>query len=336
MLELSSDACPDISNVEVLVGDSTAPVATTGQCPANGQIGTLALVPSGRDGRAMVHVRALLKVSNATCDGPTPIGCLEATRSIAFVSHARLVLPISLDRACLGVSCKLGETCQKGMCVPTVVGPCANGRCNPLADAGPPADAGPVCVPPYVAPPTQARTWHFNESAGSPTTGDMASCAVVPVQAPAAIVESTLGCGNALDVGGPVSLACNADSLANASTFHVALWFRLTALTDGVLVQKLLSINDPGWAIVTKASGELWVQAHQGAKTLHVAFATALQIGRWYRLDVAIANALLKAVWLDGNLLPFGGSSPNYPSSSVSPVIVGPATAVVDELYLYK
>jgi len=39
---------------------------------------------------------------------------------------------------------------------------------------------------------------------------------------------------------------------------------------------------------------------------------------------------------LDGNLLSFVGQSPNFPSNSISPVIVGPAPALIDELYLYQ
>jgi hypothetical protein len=337
MLELTSDACADIASVEVLVGDTTAPVAKTDRCPADGKIGTLALVPSGRDGRAMVHVRAQMKVPNATCSGPTPIGCLAVTRSIAFVPHARLTLPISLDRACLAVSCPSGETCQKGVCVPTAVGTCPNGKCDPLADAGPPPviEAG-VCVPPYVVVPTNERVWHFDESPGSPTTGDSASCGAVPIKSPTAIAPSTLGCGNALDARGALRVGCDADSIASAAAFHVALWFQLMASADGVLVQKIQPMTDFGWAIVTKPNGALWVQAHQGTPTPYVQLQTVLQINRWYRLDVQIAAGLVKAAWLDGNPLALAGPSPTLPSGPMAPVTIGPASAFVDELYFYQ
>lgn len=106
--------------------------ATTSTCDAAPRVGTLVLVPSeGRDGdRVEVLVVAGLETddgkparSTMECDelragdGIDGHNCIVIRRRLGFVDGVPLVLPLELDRACLGVECGEDLTCFKGSCV---------------------------------------------------------------------------------------------------------------------------------------------------------------------------------------------------------------------------
>lgn len=120
----------------------------------SGEIGTLTIVPGASGDGATVRVRAAAwlgagvkdaKVKNAReCfEMPGAPDCVVSTRSLRFIAHRSLTIPIFLDSACAGVMCPEKMTCGPGgVCIgeeePVV----------PPTDAGPPVDAG---GPPLVA-----------------------------------------------------------------------------------------------------------------------------------------------------------------------------------------
>ena len=104
------------------------------------RVGELVLVPSGSPDDGFV-VTAVLGVTKPTadCDLAQPAGCIVARRSIRYIAHRPLRLPIALESSCLGVTCPANQTCSHGVCVDDTVDPnqCTNGDC-PIPDAGAP------------------------------------------------------------------------------------------------------------------------------------------------------------------------------------------------------
>jgi alpha-tubulin suppressor-like RCC1 family protein len=140
--------------------EGTAPVAETEACEPSGRIGSLVMVPQGDDSKpAAIKVVMtftsnkfhLQEVSLDTCllQGGGQ-GCIVARRSLHFVPHTKLVLPIEMHSDCENVVCPPSETCVHEICVPAAIDPAqclAPGGCpNPVVppDAG--FDAGP-CRP---------------------------------------------------------------------------------------------------------------------------------------------------------------------------------------------
>jgi hypothetical protein len=120
-----------------------------------GEIGSIVLVPSGsRDGSLSlrvvlgVHRRAeeCLSGEGGVADYG---GCIVARRTLRYVPHTPLTLPVALRGACEGKPCP-GQTCVQGRCVDaTIVDPsrCTDGRACGDDDLGA-ADAGPPPPPP--------------------------------------------------------------------------------------------------------------------------------------------------------------------------------------------
>lgn len=115
-----------------------------------GSLGSVTVVPGDTGTDATVRIRAVARLGNVaggttkeardcfTTMGPD---CIVSSRSLKFVSHQSLAIPIFLDSACAGVTCPEKQTCGPG------------GKCigedeqPPIPDAGgdtsvPPIDAG--------------------------------------------------------------------------------------------------------------------------------------------------------------------------------------------------
>ncbi|NUP04661.1 MAG: hypothetical protein HOW73_01215 [Polyangiaceae bacterium] len=129
--------------------------AVTEQCAAEGgvnTVGTLVLLPDGGDDPT-VDVMIVAGVQrDETDDGAHSMGadacaalafsgesieglpCIIARRRLTFIDHESLVLPIDLDKSCIGEDCGSDLTCFKGNCVSPDVA-CAEGDddCNPPA-----------------------------------------------------------------------------------------------------------------------------------------------------------------------------------------------------------
>jgi sugar lactone lactonase YvrE len=149
---LSTDAkCADVSGTTIAVGqighlDDKPAAAETTRCESSGRIGSLVVVPSGGKDEE-VAIRVVTGIGNKTpeacVDSGFVGGCIVARRSLRYLPHTPLVLPVKMSLDCVDVPCGETETCYKGQCVPANVDPnqCVSGDCQPPEpDAG--ADAG--------------------------------------------------------------------------------------------------------------------------------------------------------------------------------------------------
>ncbi|MDB5217881.1 MAG: repeat domain protein [Myxococcaceae bacterium] len=138
----------------------SSPAVETTQCDATvgGRIGTLSIVPSGsRDGHFDLEVVGAVGVPasdcraimNATSSGGAVVpakttGCIVARRRVSFRPHKPISLPILLSASCIDVPCGLDQTCDVGVCTPTVA--CDESGCprerQVDGSALPPPDAG--------------------------------------------------------------------------------------------------------------------------------------------------------------------------------------------------
>lgn len=168
--------CSEFKGDDLYAGSSTTlagnPITTQQGCPQGGSagakvtsLGTIVLAPT-TDDTATVNVTVVAATSGtnaAACAanlkdlGPD---CIVARRTLAYVPHTPLTLEIEITKACKGVKCDPGTTCQNGACVKTeCAGSSGSGMgsgSNPLGhgaelqttcemDAGivvPPEDAG--------------------------------------------------------------------------------------------------------------------------------------------------------------------------------------------------
>ena len=117
---------------------------TSRACGAGGELGTLVVTP-GAGAAAIVVVAGVNGQDTALC---TPDNhykdCVVARRSLSFVDHVPLTVPIELTADCLNVPCDARNTCLKGTCVDAYVA-CGKDGCASIARGGEPApDAGPL------------------------------------------------------------------------------------------------------------------------------------------------------------------------------------------------
>jgi len=155
-LEISTDAeCTDVRGTTIGVGKLVAlenkpAVAETAACSSSGRIGSLVVVPSGdKDEEVTIRVVTGVGKSPEACvnDGFKG-GCIVARRTMRYLPHTPLNLPIEMNVDCLDIPCEATETCFKGQCVSPKIDPvkCDLGACRPTAgDGGAPdgdVDAG--------------------------------------------------------------------------------------------------------------------------------------------------------------------------------------------------
>ena len=164
--------CPDVKGTSLTIGtldglDGRPATAQTTACTpgAVARIGKIVVVPSGEKDDA-VAVRVVLGFGRdpAECVAPTfGPGCIVARRSLRYVPHENLTLPIFMSAACNGVACGPTETCVRGACKPaTIADPslCTKAEgcgeealgsvttdagASPDVAAPPPCSAGAVC-----------------------------------------------------------------------------------------------------------------------------------------------------------------------------------------------
>ncbi len=160
-LEVRTDVpCSELSRTSLFVGASTTfngvrPIVDTPRC-VDGRVGSLVVIPSGsRD--AGLGIAVVVEMHDAAgshaClpDGPADDHCIVARRSLSFVEHSELDLPIDLRRDCRGIVCDPSHTCVHGLCrVAQVSDPssCHGQGCSDdsLPSDGAGTDAGPDAV----------------------------------------------------------------------------------------------------------------------------------------------------------------------------------------------
>jgi len=126
-LQTSTDACTEGSNG----------IAT---------VGSMVLYP--RDDARFASLVVVGAIGNVTAEdclerirsgSPDVTSCIIAKRSVAFIEHEDLHVPILLDRSCAGVVCGEEETCVVQAGKPACVSAetvCVGNECNPSAGAG--------------------------------------------------------------------------------------------------------------------------------------------------------------------------------------------------------
>jgi alpha-tubulin suppressor-like RCC1 family protein len=139
-----AEATPVVQSSEPWLGD--------------GELGDVYVVPGAAGKDAPLTPRVALglrgKPASACLNASDASGCIVAKRTLAFVPHTRLKVPIVLYAACEGVRCSDDTTCSYlGTCVPASVDPaaCASPEGCPLPGeppfvpgaAQPNIDAGP-------------------------------------------------------------------------------------------------------------------------------------------------------------------------------------------------
>gem|GEM_PF-2841252 len=125
-LELTTDVnCTDEPATTITVGqlgefEEVAPAARTQACSSGGgRVGSIVVVPSGSaKGSLGVQVVMGIDKSPEQCVEDDFVGgCIVARRSLGFVQHRGLFLPVELEAACIDVPCGATETCRNGICV---------------------------------------------------------------------------------------------------------------------------------------------------------------------------------------------------------------------------
>ena len=145
--DLSCSGSDPLGETSIYVGTAEAlarpigeltPAAVTQGCMGGreGRIGSIVILPSGSDDDR-ISIRVVAGRKSASCAANLQSGCIEARRSLGFVPHTSLFLPVVLTKSCENVVCdNATDTCADGRCVSGVTD-CSAGRCTPPSpDAG--------------------------------------------------------------------------------------------------------------------------------------------------------------------------------------------------------
>jgi len=101
--------------------ESRAPVLTTTACSASGEVGTLAIVPSGSNTAEVgIRVVAGITANPETCAANGYAGCVVSRRTITYLPHQTQDVVVELTADCIGNACDLNHTCVEGSCTDTV------------------------------------------------------------------------------------------------------------------------------------------------------------------------------------------------------------------------
>lgn len=129
-IELSTDAlCDDVRDTSITISatgelEQALSDTSTNNCstPA-GRIGSLTIVPAGdEDAEFGVRVVTGLGKSAAQCSEDGYLGgCIVARRSLRFIPHKTLHLPIEMGVVCRDIPCGATQTCSNGRCVDAAI-----------------------------------------------------------------------------------------------------------------------------------------------------------------------------------------------------------------------
>jgi hypothetical protein len=120
--------CTDRSQwkgVAVYVGspndvETKAPTLTTTTCGANGQIGSLVIVPTGSESDEIgIRVVAGVTRDPEECAANQYAGCVVARRSLHYSPHKSLDAYVALTDDCVSIPCDPSHTCIGSTCTDT-------------------------------------------------------------------------------------------------------------------------------------------------------------------------------------------------------------------------
>lgn len=148
-LTVSTDLRCDVTKGTAFTGGQDAlaieaapPTGTTQRCVAGG-VGTLVASSGEKDGRAVFVVTMGVDVPVSECTAAKSWkGCIVQRRSLRYVKHTPLTLPIAMLLVCKDKVCDANSTCARsGKCVPSEIKnaeSCADADCYPEGDSPPP------------------------------------------------------------------------------------------------------------------------------------------------------------------------------------------------------
>ncbi len=351
-LEIKTDIC-DLERVVVYLGGAsrTAPIAQVDlmpkPCGADQQrrVGSLVLVPTDRGKTFVVIVEGTTRLG----DCAVPKGCVSASRSVAFLSHSSLELPVNLERSCLDRVCKPGETCVQGACVPEDVDCRTMKTCVPAADASADAslteagleagldsalDAGgcPIVLATILASSSATHHWSFDELNGPAM--DPVGMTSAPLANGYSRLSSSPGCGNALV--SPSTMG----TMPMATTAQPAIAMRLRPAGFGTATLLTGAMNQAMWTLGIDAGLHLTFTSTKGVMMpgSPVVSAGVLKSNKWNDIEVVASG-------MTGNVQFAINGSVEFPklvSAGVPGALsltIGPMPIVsndIDELWTYS
>lgn len=361
-LELSTDlscssADPDpLDETSIYVGtpqemagplSGLSPAAVTHGCMAgkDGRIGSIVVVPSGSDDERFA-LRVVAGRRSSDCTNDLLSGCIEARRTLGFVPHTPLFLPLALNETCENVVCpSAGDTCVDGACVPSDI-VCSGDCTTPNLDAGlrdvaaivdaivpkdaisvldvgledaiTPLDASPVqtCNPSSWADggaPTY--TWHFDEATGTTTSEANKLLPDATLGGATFVPGSTLACKTALSDSG-VTIGLGTSSLLASAAFRVEFFFQTTKPNTTILTLQDVSTQAKAWGLGV-VGGNVTAAFCSGANNCaNVVDSATVSDAAWHRVTLTRTAGGVVGLSVDGDV-------PTTASPSLKPATNG-------------
>lgn len=347
-LVVTTDIC-DLKHVVIYLDKPSEPLATIdpkGVCPKD--LGNLVFIPSGRGDRFTVHVDGTRQA-----DGLCGTGCVQTSRTVAYVPHSSLTLPVELESACVNVPCPMGQTCKAGSCVKNDADcPLGKNLCG-LKDGGPidtlDASLDAMDLPcnnvgasgTIITAGTALNSWTFDEFVGDYKDG--VGGATVPLATGYTRIGFGGRCRGALGLGAagvnmPLGKAVATKGVGVVMDLRVPPMggsFTLVAANPG---------QQYGWQIVgndTNGSWALTLAVSSGPMTGFAASKTFTKAdGNWHHVE-AIGSGFVVTFLVDNAA--FGepvAISPQVaiPSGMLPLVLTGSSTpnVMIDNLWIYS
>jgi hypothetical protein len=330
----------DLHDVEIVLENGAAAVAhkTLAPDPAcdptkGRRVGDLVFVPSAGPRRVRFQVNGARL--NGDCASNPPRDCVIARRSVGYVDHAALTLPVELDLTCVGIPCPVGTTCDRGVCVSDDVS-CRVTTCG-LADASAnvPDATGP-CVAPVIGGLTGSPWyWSFDGVDPSPVLEAMTKTSSTLLPGVSRETQITRACGAGLVAGVAQPLGVGIPSAGVGFSFFV---FIKPGSMGGELVRKHdTTTTDPLQGISVRIdANSLVVRRCEAFGACYDDVSKLLVPGQWYTVEASIKTNDVIAIAVDGVKLTMLSGNANPTTFRSGTISVGPAPGVVlDELRVF-
>jgi hypothetical protein len=345
-VEVQTDIC-ELHRVAIDLGDSTTPVAAQPvnfdrlKCVASvalGKpfpVGTLVFVPSQPNAKFSFEVVG--SIGNDCTMGQ----CVHAARSVAYVQHQALNLPVLLERACIDRMCPIGTTCRGGTCQPIELdaGAPIDASADVVADVIPDVtgDTGTVCLEPGAdilsGTYPLKHSWSFD---GNPIE-ELPNHTMSSLMNGNAIVVGPKGCGGALAFGmGVQSLGVTDASVGFGAAFYLFLQGAQSAKTT-LLTKSYSSFGH--FDVSIDATQHVVLAPCNQVTCGEIVTTSAVPAQTWTRIEILATSSNSITVWFDGTKVPLMTIMPTpsgaYLAGGLSLAPTGFLGATIDELRIF-